>query len=811
MEEIGKDTGVKLPKQEIDYFKVVKIFLSRWYWIAGAVVICMVSANVYLWYTPKTYATYGTMKLEEKKSELPDLSGVMPVNDRTATSRVQSETIVLQSNALLLNAVKHLDYRMSFYIMGRVLNRTNELYPQKPLEVDLIKFDSLDFYHDIITYKPVNKNTFMLSYKLTGKDVQKKYHYNEPFLIGPTGFNIRSASAIGPNTSYLFKLNAPEDFIGRVRGGLHIAETAKNSNIVALQETDSNPQFASDVLNSVMTEYLSYDRTQKMQSATQMINFIDSQLKYLSLQISQSEKSMQQYKQNLKIIDVPSAASSAIGKANDLDAQKSLLNLQLIAIDELKADVIKEKNNVTLNFNMEGVIDPQLQLAISKLDNLIYARSSLLKTYNNDAQPIIDINQQILQIKSTAIGDINIARSVVEKKLKYIADQLGQANQKITQFPVAENDMAGLARTFNVNEKVYDILSERKLNAQISRSGILPGATIIDLSQANYDPVSPDENSIRRSAIIFGIVFGLGLIILIRILNPYIYDKETIESLTTIPIIGVIRQFPAEINEFSTQVLALAKPKSIFAESVRAVRTNLSFLASEKQNKVICITSEVSGEGKSFVAVNLASTLGLIDKKVILIAADLRRSKLHRTFDVANHIGLSSYLSNRDTLEAIILKSGQENLDFITSGPVPPNPSELLHSPKMAELITELSARYDIIMIDTAPVGLVSDAIPLIRLSDVNVFVIRSGKSKFYAASIPQKLSQEYNLKNTVIVLNAFEQDLLHSRYYNTRFVGDSYNGKYYYYSDYIGYENSGYYADKQERKWWDIRRFFNR
>src|SRR3978361_2164591 len=151
-----------------------------------------------------------------------------------------------------------------------------------------------------------------------------------------------------------------------------------------------------------------------------------------------------------------------------------------------------------------------------------------------------------------------------------------------------------------------------------------------------------------------GLAIGLGLIILIRVLNPYIYDKETIESLTTIPILGIIRKFPDDMDSDNKQILAISKPKSVFAESVRAVRTNLSFLASEKTSKVICITSEVAGEGKSFVAVNLSSTLSLIDKKVILIAADLRRSRLHKTFHVPNDMGLSSYLANQCTADDVI-------------------------------------------------------------------------------------------------------------------------------------------------------------
>ena len=809
MEETDKIQH-KLPSQEVDYFKIAKVLLSRWYLIAGSVVVCMIVANVYLWYTPKTYATGGTMKFEEKKSEIPDLVGISGSTGQANASRIQSETIVLQSTPLLLNAIKHLDYRISFYIVGRVLNRTNELYPEKPLNVQLVKFDSLNFFSDLITFKPINKTTFSISIKNGGIDVQSIYKYNVPFTIGPTSFSITYPGDMPSTASYLFKLNSAEDFVGRARGGLHTGETAKNSNIVSLQETDSNPQFAADVLNAIMREYLNYDRNQRTQSASQMIQFIDSQLDFLSNEVKGSENSIAKYKQNRKIMDVASASDQAVGMAKDIESQRSLLKIQAIALNQLKEDVIKGKDNPNLNFSIEGVVDPELDALVVNLNTLLAEKNSLLKTYNNNSNQIQDIDQQILQIKNNAITSIKASTLLIESKLKFLDAQIAPVNQQISQMPTAQRDLVSLQRDFEINDKVYSFLSEKKLDAQISSAGILPGATIIDLAQPNYSPVSPDEHGIRRSGIIFGLAIGLGLIILIRVLNPYIYDKETIESLTTIPIIGVIRKFPGDIDEYSSQILAISKPKSIFAESVRSVRTNLSFLASEKKSKIICITSEVAGEGKSFVGVNLSSTLSLIEKKVILIAADLRRSKLHKTFHVPNDIGLSNYLANQCTATDIINHSNQTNLDFIISGPVPPNPSELLHSPRMALLIEELKESYDVIMIDTAPIGLVSDAIPLIRMSDINLFVIRSGKSKFYAATVPQRVAQEYHLDNTVIVLNAFAEDLLHSRYYTTKFTGENY-GTRYYYSDYSGYESSGYYVDEEKKKWWDIRRLFNR
>jgi len=810
MEETDK-IQQKLPNQEIDYFKIAKILLSRWYWIVGSVVICSIIANVYLWYTPKTYATSATMKFEEKKSEIPDLVGIPAATDRSSASRIQTETIVLQSTPLLLNAIRHLDYRISFYVVGRVLNRTSELYPVKPLNIVLVKFDSLNFFHEQVTFKPVNRTTFNISYQNGGKPVQYNYTYDVPFMLGPTAISIKYPGDLPNTTAYIFKLNSAEEFVGRARGGLHTSETGKNSNIILLQEVDSNPQFAADVLNAIMKEYLNYDRNQRTKSASQMIQFIDSQLDFLSNEVKGSENSIKQFKENRKLLDVSSASDQAMSKAKELESQRSLLKIQQLAFNQLKQDIVKERDNANLNFNLGGVADQELEAEISSLNTLLVQKNALLKTYNSNSQPVQDINQQILQIKNNALNSIAASMSLIDRKLKYLEDQLIPVNQQISEMPAAQRDLVSLQRDFEINDKVYSFLSEKKLDAQISSAGILPGATIIDLAQPNYGPVAPDEHSIHRNSLVFGLVIGLGLIVLIRILNPYIYDKETVESLTTIPILGVIRKFPGEIDEFSSQILAISKPKSIFAESVRSVRTNLSFLASEKKNKVICVTSEVAGEGKSFVAVNLSSTLSLIDKKVILIGADMRRSKLHKTFRVPNDIGLSNYLANQCSAEDIINSSEQKNLDFIISGPIPPNPSELLHSERMISLIAELRKKYEIILIDTAPIGLVSDAIPLIRMSDINLFVIRSGKSKFYAASVPQRIAQEYHLSNSVIVLNAYAEDLLHSRYYTTKFTGENHGGRYYYYSDYSGYESSGYYVDEKQKKWWDIRRLFNR
>jgi len=434
MEETEKITR-KLPHQEIDYFKIGKILLSRWYWIAASVAVTVIISYIYLWYTPKTYSTGGTLKIEEKKSEISDVIQEMNTPDR-GPSKIQSIISVLQSRNLIVSAIKDIDYRISFYISGRI--RITETYPQKPLSIDLIKFDSLNFYHDLISFKSVNAELFDLTYKVAGKDVQKSYNYNSPITIGATTFSIKNPGFVGSNTIYLFKFNNPDDYVDRVRNGLRAGETAKNSNIIALQETDSNPQFAADVLNTIMNEYVIFDRNQKSQSASQMIDFIDTQLSFLSNQVKNSGNSIEKFKQASNILDVNTAATTSSSKATELETNVSLLKIQLIALNELTDQVTKEKDNVNLNFNIGGSEIPALQALISKLDNMIAQRTSLLKTFTYNSQFVQDINQQILQTKATALYTIKGLVADLQKKIGYYNSQLSQVNQTLSALPAAQ-------------------------------------------------------------------------------------------------------------------------------------------------------------------------------------------------------------------------------------------------------------------------------------------------------------------------------------------------------------------------------------
>ena len=786
----------KLANQDIDYKKILKILWSRWYWIAGCIFIAITISYIYLWYTPPIYTTSASLKFDEKKSEITELLKVSNFYDRT--NKMQSETFVIQSQPVLLNAISKIDYKISYFIKGRV--RTTEMYPQIPYPIEIINQDTVNFNKEIYDIKNVNARTFEISNKTGTQTESQNYRYGDTIKKPGVIFRIKTSSAVN-NSQYSFRFNRKEDFMARVAGGLSMRDAAKGSNVLFLSQTDANPIFAADILNAIVGEYVYFDGSQRSLAASQTIEFIDGQLKFLSDQVKESGSALEIFKRTNRLIDIGTNTQISVGKLTEQESQKSALKLEELAIDQLELQILNNKDRLNLNFNLEESGSGLLSILIGQLNDLIIEREQKLNQFTANSQPVLESNNQISEIKKAIINNIRLAKERNRKTLRYTDAQINLSEQSLNTLPSAERDFVNLQSVFNINQKVFAYLSEKKLEAQISKAAVIPGATSVNKAAPGY-VVSPVSKQIYTYGVFFGLVSGIGLILLIRIINPYIYDKETVESLTSIPIIGIIRKFPNYIDKDNRQILSLEKPKSIFAESVRSVRTNLSYLASEAESKVICITSEIAGEGKSFVTVNLASTLALIDKKVVLVAADLRRSKLHKTFSVDNSKGLSDYLANKDTIQGITMKTDVENLNFIPSGPVPPNPSELLHSKKMQDFIAELKKKYDFILIDTAPVGLVSDAIPLIRQADINLYVIRSGVSKHTAGSVPDRISREYGLTNVVIVLNAFGDDALYSRYYSTNYATSS-QSTHYYYSDYSGYSSSGYYTDDEKSGWW--------
>jgi len=749
-------------KEPLSYIKFIKIVWNKWYYVLGSIVLSIISGCLFIYLTTPSYSANASIKLDEKKSELSELINIKNIYDRTSKS--ESEKLIIYSRNVLTKAIKALDYKISYFSNEHYY--FTDLYPQKPIAIQLNRMPKGKTHNTLFKIKTINHEQFELSY--TFEQFERTTQHKFGHTISLNGFEFKIFAPKDHRklvqTIYYFRFNEVNDLLTNINKSLKI-EDNQNTNILNLNFTSPNPYFARDILNSILQEYQKFDRSQRSVSIKQTSLYIDTLLQNMSLVLKKSAIDIQQFKAANQMLNVSANAESLTNRLASLETEKHNLTIQNLLTTALRKVLESNHGINTPNFNLQGVEDPQLITLLNKFNLLIDKKTETLKTYQPESVFMIQLEEQIDVIKLAVSTNIKSQDLKNKELLSFLNRQIQEIKSSIESTPQKEGDYISLQSDFNINQKVYNYLSEKKLEAHISTAAVTSGAQVIDDAVLASTPTYPIEASIYKDFLLAGLLIGILSIFIGRKLNPYLYDVETIEELTNVPIIGSIRKHTGSADQHI--ILSIDNPRSLFSESVRAMRANLSFMVTGNNGKVICVTSEIAGEGKSFTSLNLAGTLCLIDKKVVVVSTDLRKSQLHKTFQTSNISGLSSYLSGQESIENLCMETRFTNLDFIPAGPVPPNPSELIQSDKMIALVSYLQQRYDFIILDSAPVGLVSDSIPLMRMADINFFVLRYGFSSRLAATLPEKLSKEFNLSNMSIVLNEFKSSSNHKSHYS--------------------------------------------
>ncbi|HYH56238.1 MAG TPA: polysaccharide biosynthesis tyrosine autokinase, partial [Anseongella sp.] len=419
--------------------------------------------------------------------------------------------------------------------------------------------------------------------------------------------------------------------------------------------------------------------------------------------------------------------------------------------------------------------------------------------YSPESSQVKNLDEEITGLQSRIVQSAQVQQQKNLQAMQVIDAEIAKINSRLGSMPTAEKDLISLTSDVQVNQNIYSMLLNKKLESSITKAGVLPSFSVLDMPRVS-EKVAPKTTMIMAVFLILGLGSGVGLIFLKRMLNNRFSNLGGLNQLNRISVLGVINHFPEDVTQSNEALKELLENRSVFSETINAIRTNIAYLTQNGEKKVIALTSEVSGEGKSFVSLNIAIAMTKIGKKVLIMASDLRRSKLHRYFNNANRVGLSTFLSNgQHDPNVIVQRSAIKGLDFITSGPVPLNPSELLYQDRFWTMIQELKQEYDYVLIDTAPIGLVSDSIPIIRKADLNIFIVRWLYSSSRSYELPLSIANEYNLNNMYIVVNDYKKDDLYSSLNDDEF---SYGGYSKYYANYSKYYDNAYYEN--EDSWWD-------
>ena len=378
--------------------------------------------------------------------------------------------------------------------------------------------------------------------------------------------------------------------------------------------------------------------------------------------------------------------------------------------------------------------------------------------------------------------------------IKILTENINAQRKRFNEIPALEKNYIYLQSSFDVNQNIYSLLINKEIESSIVRAGMLPSFRVI--TQPDTDKVSPKSLQVITLFVFAGLLFGLGSVLMARYFNNSFSDIGRVDTHARVSLLGIVHHFPQKITHTSQDLSSFLTDRNVFTESMSALRTRLSFSKSKREGylpgegKQIVITSEKSGEGKSFVTVNLALSLTKIGKRVVIIGADLRKSRLHLFFDDANQRGLSDFLQEKQVdLAKVPQPSKVPNLDYIPAGPAPFNPAELLQKPLFDELLTYCRQHYDYVLIDTAPVGLVADNVPLLQSSDHVLFILRWLYSDQEAYRLPGQLADEYALPEVKVIVNDFYPDNLHGSFTSSPSYGSSYS---HYRYDYA-YRDNGY------------------
>jgi len=551
---------------------------------------------------------------------------------------------------------------------------------------------------------------------------------------------------------------------------------SNGSSVLRLQLSGTNKARLVDYLNTSV-QVLSDDVLERKNIfATKTIRFIDSSLAYKSKELKGAENELNDYKNKNAIFDLEKEGAEISAKLNKLDSRKESVNRELNYYNTLEDYLLTRTNyNDVPAPSVAGISEASIVSGVSRIFILAEERSKYQYSVKEGNSVFDDIDRQINAVKSVLLENIISSKSLINSELKDINANIYKNEALIRKLPREQQELLKIQRRYDVSQGTYNLFLAKRNEAGLVKAANVSDVFVIDPAKdTGGGQIGPNTQLNYVVALIIGLLIPFIIVFIVFILDNKIHTATDVTRLSHIPLLGTIGKSTVEGN-----LAVLGRPKSTISESFRALRSSLQFIY-KKQGisgaKTVLITSSISGEGKTFCAINIASVFALSNKKTILLGLDLRKPKIFGDFNIDNTIGVVNYLINDATKEEIIQKTSIPDLDIITSGPIPPNPSELLMNDQMEELMTSLKQEYDYIILDTPPIGLVADVLELIKYADANIYVIRQNFTQKGMLSVINEKYKTGEVKNISFVFNFFKQKKGYGYGYGYGSYADSYH-----------------------------------
>jgi tyrosine-protein kinase Etk/Wzc len=745
------------PKDQLDLRKLVSRYRSLWYVFAICVVLGLAGAHMINTIKQNVYRVRSVMLIHEDRTVIPllrDFNMLAPRNN------FFNEAARLESFTLIDSVLARMDVEVSYYEAETIfgLIRRTEVYPDSPFRVQFDK-GHLQPFGQVFTIKVIDGDWYELAVMkgLNGFDTAKKYFFGEKLEGEGHSFTINMAkyeSDKHRGRSFQFVINDMHSLTEMYWEQLTIMPLRRESSIVEITFEATNLQRAQDFVNTLTRTFNHQNLHYKNHTAQNTIRFIDEQIALTSGNLQATEGRLQNFREKQQLMDIGLIATQLMNQLEELDKERSMEEVKRRYYNFLQ-EYVSDARDFSEVFGPSalGIDDPLLNNLVLELSNLHTERGRLRLTTTERSPSVVAVDQNIKQVKATMAENIRSIRSASDIKMSDLNARISRIEGRISELPSTERELMGIQRMFNITDATYNFLLEKQAEAGISLASNLPDHIVID--PARFDRIVAPAKEINY-ALGFLLTFILPLTVLgLRdYFNTRIRSKEDVTRALTFPVVGLIPRYKP-LRHKEVDVVIFDQPFSPITEAFRSVRSNLHFFSPKTENNLIVVTSTRSGEGKTFTAVNLAGALAMANKRTLYIDADVRKTHPNRFTQHMIDVGLSNYLIGQAKLEDIINPSRfNENMYIMNSGIRSPNPAELIESQVMMRLLEEKLNKFEYIIIDTSPVGLVADAQPLMTRAMLNLFVIRHNFSQYADLDFIRDYSIRAGLKNIVVTIN---------------------------------------------------------
>lgn len=800
-EEFANERQREADDEKIDIQEVLFKYIIHWPWFVGAVLVCLIGAWIYLRMATPVYNISATVLIKDDKKggntggmaglEELGLSGLI-----SSSQNIDNELEVLRSKTLVKEVVNQLNLYVSYADQDEFPSKN--MYKTSPVIVSLTPQEAEKLSDPMIVEMSLYpQGSLDVGVTIGDKEYQK--HFEKlpavfPMDEGTLAF-FQSPDSLMANKDtteessaqnvrrITAKINSPMKVARVYCENLTIEPTSKTTSVAVISLKNSSLQRGQDFINQLLEMYNRNTNNDKNEIAQKTAEFIDERIDIISKELGNTEANLENFKRNAGIIDLTSEAQIALTGNAEYEKKRVENRTQISLLEDLRK-YIRGNEYEVLPSNV-GLQDAALVATIERYNEMLVERKRLLRTSTENNPAIVNLDTSIRAMKSNVQATLD---GTLQGMLITKADLDREANRfsrRISDAPGQERQFVSIARQQEIKAGLYLMLLQKREENAIALAATANNAKIIDEAIADDIPVSPKRKIIYLIALVLGVGIPVGIIYLIGLTKFRLEGRADVEKLTTVPIVGDI-PLTDEKNEKDGSIAVFENQNNLMSETFRNIRTNLQFML-QNDKKVILVTSTVSGEGKSFISANLAISLSLLGKKVVIVGLDIRKPGLNKVFRLSTkEKGITLYLANPDTdLMSLVQPSDvNKNLSILPGGTVPPNPTELLARDGLDKAIEILKKNFDYVILDTAPVGMVTDTLLIGRVADLSVYVCRADYTHKVEYTLINELAEEKKLPNICTVINGVDLKRRKYGYY----YGYGKYGKYYGYGKRYGY-----------------------